>query len=133
MLLDRLSKPPNMKKPTGFTLIEVLIALAVLSVGLLASLKITQQSSLDTLSIERRTLAALSAENTLIAVVLNPEMLMLSSSGAYDCPQAGLQMRCRFAAHTTRHPQFRNIEVNVEDDAGRIVASRFGIIRMRSR
>lgn len=127
------SEPAVMSKPTGFTLIEVLIALAVLGVGLLASLKTAQQSGLDTLATEDRALGALSADNLMVAIALRPELLTSASSGSSDCPQAGLQMQCRYTAQSTGHPQFKRLEVRVENRDGRVIASRFSIIRVRPR
>lgn len=122
-----------MSRPKGFTLVEVLIALAVIGVGLLATLKVTQQSGLDLQAVERRTLAGLSAENAMISIMLNPAALAAASSGSHDCPQATLPLRCRFVTHATRHAQFRRIEIFVEDSAGHVVANRFGVVRVRPR
>ena len=119
--------------PAGFTLIEVLVALALLSLGLLASLKVAQQSSIDLQLMERRTLAGLSAENAMVSIALNPESLSLAPAGLYDCPQATIKLQCRYKADKTDHPQFRTIEVVVEDSSGQMLANRFGIIRVRLR
>lgn len=69
---------------SGFSLIEMLVALSVLSVSGLALLNATQQSSRGARLIEARSLAALAAENVLnTALIAQAGASPASDSGRY--------------------------------------------------
>ena len=56
----------NKKNPAGFTLIEVLVALAILGFVLSASLKIFSSNAQVVSALEKKTLASFVAENVLV-------------------------------------------------------------------
>lgn len=65
---------PEIKISAGFTLIEVLIALAILSIALTAIMKVTSQNIRDTTYLENKTIAhyvALDVMNTARAGLIN--------------------------------------------------------------
>lgn len=77
----------------GFTLVEVLIALTIVSVALAAFVRMTSQTTSNYGRIEQRTLAMLSAEN-----VLAERRLGKPSPPGIDilaCPQAEQKFVCR--------------------------------------
>ncbi|WP_339649780.1 type II secretion system minor pseudopilin GspI [Halopseudomonas pelagia] len=80
-------------RQTGFTLIEVLIALAIVSVALAAFVRVTSQTATNMTHIEQQTLAMLSAQNSLNEVRMTP----LPPSGIHqaECPQGDLEFICR--------------------------------------
>lgn len=77
----------------GFTLVEVLIALAIVSVALAAFVRMTTQSTINLGELEQRSLALLSAENSLSELQIGT----LPDIGVHmtACPQADQSFVCR--------------------------------------
>lgn len=77
----------------GFTLVEVLIALAIISVALAAFVRTTSQTTTNLGALERRSLAMLSAENAIALMRIS----LPSQPGVQiiDCPQADQAFVCR--------------------------------------
>lgn len=104
-----------MKAIRGFTLIEVLVALAVIAITLAAGL---QATGALTRAAERQTnqwLAQLCAENELTRLRL---LRQLPGTGDSEvaCEQAGRPLRVRVAVLPTPNPNFRRIDAVVEGD-----------------
>ena len=96
----------------GFTLVEVLVALTIVSVSLMASLRAAGALSVSSIELRHRALAQWSAENRLAHIRvegLYPDQ----GQRRYDCPQAEVQLVCEEAVYNTPNPQFRRIEVSV--------------------
>lgn len=76
----------------GFTLVEVLIALAIVSVALAAFVRMTMQSTINLGELEQRSLALLSAENSLSELQIGG----LPAIGVHmtACPQADQRFVC---------------------------------------
>jgi len=96
----------------GFTLIEVLVALAIVGVALLAGLKATGALSRNA---ERQTLAMLGqicAENELTRLRL---LRQLPGTGTVqaDCPQAGQPLQVTLEVQSTPNPNFRRVDARV--------------------
>lgn len=96
----------------GFTLIEVLVALGIVAVALLAGLKATGALSRNA---ERQTLAMLGqicAENELIRLRL---LRQLPGTGTVqaECPQAGQPLQVTLEVQTTPNPNFRRVDARV--------------------
>lgn len=68
---------------SGFTLIEMMMALAVLAIAGLALMNMTQATTRNTGAVEERALAMLAAENILNTELLRPGRPQ-SRSGAYE-------------------------------------------------
>lgn len=87
------SSPTQPRAQTGFTLVEVMIALAIVAVALAAFVRMTAQSADTQGAIEQRTLALLSAENSLAELRLG----RLPAPGILvrHCPQADQNFVCR--------------------------------------
>lgn len=68
---------------SGFTLIEMMMALAVLAIAGLALMNMTQATTRNTGAVEDRALAMLAAENILNTELLRPGRPQ-SRSGAYE-------------------------------------------------
>ena len=71
----------NKKNPAGFTLIEVLVALAILGFVLSASLKIFSSNAQVVSALEKRTLASFVAENVLVQTYTFKNELMGADIG----------------------------------------------------
>lgn len=93
----------------GFTLIEVLVALAIVAVALVAG---TQATSALIRHSERQSellLGQLCAENQLIAMRLSTQYPAVGES-SLPCRQAGRELQVRVSVHTTLNPHFRRID-----------------------
>ena len=100
----------------GFTLIEVLVALAIVAIALAAG---TQATSALTRNAQRQSdtlLAGLCAENELVRLRLARQMPALGDSGLV-CVQAGLTFGVTVSTLQTLNPNFRRIDVKVYDAA----------------
>lgn len=96
----------------GFTLIEVLVALGIVAVALLAGLKATGAL---THNADRQTLAMLGqicADNELIRLRLQRQLPNTGTS-VVDCPQAGQMLRVELQVQTTPNPNFRRVDARV--------------------
>lgn len=96
----------------GFTLIEVLVALAVVAVALAAGVK---ASGALTRAAERQSaqwLAQLCAENALVQLRLARQLPSTGDSNS-TCEQAGQSMQVRVSVMPTPNPIFRRVDAVV--------------------
>jgi general secretion pathway protein I len=116
-------------RPRGFTLLEVLVALAIIGVALAAALRGALALTQGAEEAQLRLLATASAENRLNELRLARQQLALGDS-EFDCSQGGAQLRCRQAVKTTFNPFFRRVEVRVfrADDEARSYAELIGVL-----
>jgi general secretion pathway protein I len=106
----------------GFTLIEVLVALAIVAVALLAGL---QASSTLTRNAHRQAdvlLGHLCAENQLVALRLAPVMPPIGTS-QITCEQAGRAFAVRQSVQPTPNPSFLRIDATALDEQGNSVVN----------
>jgi general secretion pathway protein I len=103
------------KAPRGFTLIEVLVALAVIAITLAAGLQATGALTRAAVRQSDQWLAQICAENELTRLRLQRQ---LPGTGDSDmpCEQAGRLLRVRLAVLPTPNPNFRRIDAVVEGD-----------------
>lgn len=100
----------------GFTLIEALIAMTIISVALLACLKAAGNLNIQQDDMLRRQYAVWSAENVanhLRIAAIFPDADTLKSR----CDQANYQFVCSVVITNTPNPNFRRVEILVEDQA----------------
>jgi general secretion pathway protein I len=96
----------------GFTLIEVLVALGIVAIALLAGLKATGSLSRNA---DRQTLSMLGqlcADNELIRVRLRRQLPDTGNSQV-ECLQAGHALQVEIAVKTTPNPNFRRVDARV--------------------
>ncbi|HUD33364.1 MAG TPA: type II secretion system minor pseudopilin GspI [Variovorax sp.] len=106
----------SVRRARGFTLIEVLVALAIVAIALAAG---TQATSALTRNAQRQSdtlLAGLCAENELVRVRLARQMPGIGSS-AQACVQAGVAFGVTVQTSATLNPNFRRVDVRVRDVA----------------
>ena len=101
-------------KQVGFTLIEVLVALSITAVALMAGLKATGSLSQNA---DRQTVSMLGqicADNELIALRLRRQ-LPDTGKRSVECNQAGRLLQLEVSVRPTPNPNFRRIEARVDD------------------
>jgi general secretion pathway protein I len=97
----------------GFTLIEVLVALAVVAITLSAGLQATGALSRAATRQTDQWLAQLCAENALTRLRLVRQLPDVGDS-MVGCEQAGQTLQVRLAVLATPNPNFRRVDATVE-------------------
>jgi len=103
------------KASRGFTLIEVLVALAVIAITLAAGLQATGALTRAAVRQSDQWLAQICAENELTRLRLQRQLPGTGDS-EMPCEQAGRLLRVRVAVLPTPNPNFRRIDAVVEGD-----------------
>ena len=96
----------------GFTMIEVLVALAIIAVALAASIRAVGTMATNASDLHRRLLAGWSADNALAQLRLThawPEV----GEQSFDCSQGNVQLICTENVSATPNPVFRRVDVTV--------------------
>ncbi|WP_309679293.1 type II secretion system minor pseudopilin GspI [Polaromonas sp.] len=105
---------PVLRRVSGFTLIEVLVALGIVAIALVAGLQATTALTNNALRQSDLLLAQLCAENELIKVRLSRQMPGVGDSTA-GCEQAGRSLLVTLVVRPTPNPQFRRVDARVSD------------------
>lgn len=103
---------PASRPPRGFTLLEILVALAVLAISLGALIKIAAESANNVGYLRDRTLAAWVANNKVNETLLSrawPAPGLSQGTAA----MAGRQWRWRLTVSNTSDPDLRRLDVVV--------------------
>ena len=98
----------------GFTLVEILVALAIVAVALAAGMRALAQGADTASALKARTLALWVAQNRLAAAQLATPWPALGIANG-DAVQAGARFAWRTSIGTTPNPAFRRIEITVAD------------------
>jgi general secretion pathway protein I len=96
----------------GFTLIEVMVALAIIAIALAASLRAVGNLANSEAELHRRLLAGWSADNALAQLHLAHTWPDIGST-QFDCSQGNLPLECTQRVSATPNPMFRRVEVSV--------------------
>ena len=113
----------------GFTLIEVLVALAIVAVALAAAVRASGSMTQANVDLRLKLLAQLAADNRIAE---------LRAAGAFPpigtrtlaCPQGKAKLECVEEVKSTPNPLFRRVEVRVyaNPEHGRMLAELVGIL-----
>jgi general secretion pathway protein I len=96
----------------GFTLIEVLVALAVVAVALLAAIRAAGSMAQTNAELRLRLLAQLAADNRIAELRAGGAFPAIGTRST-PCPQGAAQLECVEEVKSTPNPLFRRIEVRV--------------------
>ena len=108
------STPPV--RNAGFTLLEVLVALAIVGTALGASLRAVGSLTQNSNDLRASLMATWSAENRLSQIRMAREWPPLGNR-SFECPQGELALVCQESVFATPNPAFRRVEVSVVDGA----------------
>jgi general secretion pathway protein I len=98
----------------GFTLVEVLVALAIVAVALAAGFRSVAQSAESATALKGRTLALWVAQNRLAAAQLETPAPATGESNGNET-QAGALFAWHQSVLGTPNPAFRRVEITVAD------------------
>ena len=98
----------------GFTLIEVLVALAILSISLMAGLRAASSMTGNAQRQWQVLLAQVCADNALHQLRVSPQFANVGEQ-SLDCPQAQFKFKVVLTVATTPNPSFRRVDAQVMD------------------
>jgi general secretion pathway protein I len=101
-------------RQSGFTLLEVLVALVIVGTALGAALRAVGSLASNGSGLRSSMMATWSAENRLVQIRIEklfPEV----GKRSFACPQADLHLMCEEEVRITPNPRLREINVSVFD------------------
>lgn len=121
MPMVRLHAEPRRAAP-GFTLVEVLVALAIVALTLAAGVRAAGSSTLMAERLERSVAARWCAENQLAALRLARVVPPIGEAD-FGCEQLGRSWAGRMRTQATPNPNFRRVDAQVLDEQGAAIVS----------
>ncbi len=103
-------------RSSGFTLIEILVALALLAVALAAGMRALAQATYGAGTLKARTLALWVAQNRLAAIQLAPAQLARTDTQG-QAAQANVSFVWKVSVSGTPNPAFRRVDIVVAEAA----------------
>lgn len=111
----------------GFTLVEVLVALAIVGIALAAGIRALGVGIGGTQAFRLRSLALQSAENVLAEMRLQGDFPALGRH-RQPCPQADLALQCEQWVQATPNARFRRVTVRVRlEEDGQVLSELDGL------
>ena len=111
---------PIRESESGFTLIEVLVALAIVAISLAAGLQATTALTNNALRQSDVLLAHICAENELIKVRLLQQLPVVGDNTSI-CEQAGRGLQVMLSVRPTPNPKFRRVDAQINDGGASLV------------
>ena len=96
----------------GFTLIEVLVALGIVAIALMAGLRSTDALTRNASRQSTQWLAQICAENEFTRLRLSRQVPPIGESQV-ACPQAQLNLQVNLSVQITPNPNFRRVDARV--------------------
>ncbi|HWK62903.1 MAG TPA: type II secretion system minor pseudopilin GspI [Eoetvoesiella sp.] len=119
--------PPQTQ--AGFTLLEVLIALAIVSIALAASIRALGVSAGGAHAMQQRSLALQAAENNLAELRLQRAFPVVGRT-TVPCPQGPLALECEQQVQSTVNGNFRQVTVRARLEQGPVLAQLSGLLSL---
>jgi len=107
-------QPQPLRSSAGFTLIEVLVALGIVAIALVAGFQATSALTNNARRQSDVLLAHVCAENQLVKVRLSRQMPGIGDS-TEACEQAGRGLQVTLSVRPTPNPEFRRVDAQVSD------------------
>ena len=101
------------RKERGFTLIEVLVALAIIAVAMSAAVRVAGLMTQSNGLLRDRSLALLAAQGRLAELRL--EGRFVKGHKAFNCDQGHLQLRCEQVIAASADPRLMHVTLQVSD------------------
>lgn len=105
----------------GFTLIEILVALTITAIALMAGAKASMSLSNNSDRLGNILLAQICAENQMIKVRLEKQMPSIGESD-FTCAQGQIEFVGKVNIQPTPNPNFRRMDVQISDKLGPILS-----------
>ena len=105
---------------SGFTLIEVLVALAIVAIALLAGMQATNALTSNAMRQSDVLLAHVCAENELIRIRLLQQMPDVGNKTSL-CEQAGRNFQVTLSVQPTPNPKFRRVDAQISDNSSPVL------------
>ncbi|MBI0359638.1 type II secretion system minor pseudopilin GspI [Burkholderia oklahomensis] len=102
----------SLARSRGFTMIEVLVALAIIAVALAASIRAVGSMATGASDLHTRLLAGWSADNALAQLRLAHAWPDIGTQ-TFDCSQGNVALTCTQRVSSTPNPVFRRVEIAV--------------------
>ncbi|WP_414674944.1 type II secretion system minor pseudopilin GspI [Massilia sp. CFBP9012] len=102
------------RRGSGFTLLEVLVALVIVGTALAAGLRAVGSLTTNSAGLRASMMATWSAENRLVQIRLGREFPEIGKR-SFPCPQGDLNLMCEEEVLVSPNPLLRRIEVSVFD------------------
>lgn len=109
-----------MTRPRGFTLVEVLVALSIVAIALIAGAQATSALTRNALRQSSVLLAQVCAENELVKVRLSRQMPGVGQTRV-ACAQAGEAFDVLVSVAPTPNPSFRRVDAQVLNAEGPVL------------
>jgi general secretion pathway protein I len=113
-VVEKLATKPARHPCSGFTLIEVLVALGIVAIALLAGLQATTALTNNALRQSDVLLAHICAENELIKTRLQRQMPGVGDTTT-SCEQGPRTLQVTLSVRPTPNPEFRRVDAQVSD------------------
>jgi general secretion pathway protein I len=104
----------GLRRGAGFTLIEVLVSLAIVAIALVAGLQATSALTRNALRQSDVLLGQVCAENELIRIRLSRQLPDVGDN-SLSCEQGGRVLQVTTSVRPTPNPRFRRVDAQVSD------------------
>jgi len=117
----------RVRQQCGFTLVEVLVGLAIVGIALGACLRTLGLGVESARSMHVRSLALWAAENRLTELRLRRALPRIGTT-RQPCPQGALALVCHEEVRRSDNRNFRQVAVRVQLDDGPVLAELYALV-----